>query len=139
MGKYDYCIRKPYKAPPTNHTKKDYDETMPRLAFCEEGDFPITPIRVVVRHIKSIPADYEPHTDLHYHDMDEVFVFASEEKGTLEAEVTLGDEVYPVKSPATVLFPKGLPHKYAVKKGHGFVFIFLQTGTKDYLPDGSQK
>ena len=131
MGKYSYCIRSPYKAPPTNHTNRDYDETMPRLAFCEEGDYPVTPVRVVVRHIKSIPADYQPHTDLHYHDHDELFVFISEEEGGLVGEVTLGDEVYEVKSPVTVLLPKEVPHKYAVKRGHGFVFILLQTGTRD--------
>lgn len=135
MGKYEYCIRKPYKAPPTNHTNADYDDTMPRLAFCEEGDFPVTPIRVVVRHVKSVPPDYLPHTDLHYHDRDQVYILASEEEGTLAAEVTFEDEVYEVKSPAAILFPKGVPHKYAVKSGHGFVFILLQTGTVDLLPE----
>jgi hypothetical protein len=135
MGKYAYCIHKPYKVPPTNHTNRDYDETMPRLAFCEEGDYPTTPVRVVVRHIESIPPDYQPHTDLHYHDRDELFIFVSEEKGGLEAEVTLGDEVYRVKSPVTVLLPKEVPHKYALKKGHGFFFIILQAGTMDYQSD----
>jgi hypothetical protein len=132
MKKYAHCIRKPYKAPPTNHTLKDYDETMPRLAFCEEGDFPDMPVRVVVRHIKSVPAHYEPHTDLHYHDKDELYILVSEDEGDLEIEVTLGDKVYAVESPATILMPKGVAHKYAIKKGHGFVFIILLAGTTDY-------
>ena len=135
MKKYADCIRKPSKAPPTNHTRKDYDEAMPRLAFCEEGDFPITPVRVVARHIKYVPADYEPHTDLHYHDNDQLYILVSEEEGGLEIDVTLGEEVYAVESPATILFPKDVPHKYAIKKGHGFVFIILLSGTTDYRSD----
>jgi mannose-6-phosphate isomerase-like protein (cupin superfamily) len=131
MGKYDFCIRKPEKAPPTNHTLRDYDATMPRLAFCEKGDFPFTPLRVIARHVKRIPVDYQPHTELHVHDQDELYVYVSEEPGALEAEMTIGEANYTIHSPAVVLLPKEVPHKYAIKKGHGFVFILLQTGTVD--------
>lgn len=30
-----------------------------------------------------------------------------------DAEVQLGDEIYQVKSPVTILLPKGVPHIYA--------------------------
>ena len=129
MSEYAYCIKKPYDSTSEHHeahsTKKHHDQLMPRWSFCGDGYFPEAPVRVVVRQIKSVPEDYDPHIELHTHDIDELYIFVSEEEEGLEVVVTLGDEVYPIKSNVTVLLPKGVPHKYAAKKGHGFLFTIV--------------
>jgi hypothetical protein len=134
--KYEYCVRKPYNSTAehheAHHTKKHHDDAMPRWSFCGDGYFPESPVRVVVRQIKSVPADYVPHIDMHTHDIDELYVFVSEEEGGLEAEVKLGDETYQVKSPVTILLPKGVPHCYWAKKGHGFLFTIVPFSCADH-------
>ena len=135
MKKYEYCIKKPFDSTGdhhhAHHTKGHHVEAMPRWSFCGDGYFTESPIRVVVRQIKSIPSDYEPHIDLHTHDVDELYIFISEEDGGLEAEVALGDEVYNVTSPVTVFLPKGVPHSYIAKKGHGFLFTIMEMSCKE--------
>jgi mannose-6-phosphate isomerase-like protein (cupin superfamily) len=129
MKKYEHLINKPYNSTTdhhtAHHTKKHHDDAMPRWSFCGDGYFPASPIRVVVRQIRSVPADYDPHIELHYHDVDELYVFVSEDENGLEADVTIDDETYHVTSPAMAMFPKGVPHKYAAKKGHGFLFTLV--------------
>lgn len=122
--KFEYCVKKPYDSTgdhyEAHHTKKHHDAAMPRWSFCGDGYFPESPVRVIVRQIRTIPPDYDPHIDLHTHDRDELYIFVSEEEDGFEAEVQLGDEIYQVKSPVTILLPKDVPHRYAAKKGHGF-------------------
>ena len=124
--KFEYCVKKPYDSTgdhyEAHHTKKHHDAAMPRWSFCGDGYFPESPVRVIVRQIRTIPPDYDPHIDLHTHDRDELYIFVSEEEDGFEAEVQLGDEIYQVKSPVTILLPKDVPHRYAAKKGHGFLF-----------------
>jgi hypothetical protein len=136
MRKYEYCIKKPLDSTrdhhQSHHTKAHHDAAMPRWSFCGDGYFTESPIRVVVRQIKSVPPDYEPHIDLHTHDVDELYIFVSEEDGGLEAEVALGDEVYTVTSPVTIFLPKDVPHRYAVKKGHGFLFTIMDLPCKEH-------
>lgn len=129
MRKYAKYIKKPYNSTEESHeahyVKESHLEGMPRWSFCGDGYFPESPIRVVVRQIKKLPEDYEPHIDLHTHDVDELYIVISEEEGGLEVELTLGDEVYQVTSPATIYLPKDLPHKYAAKRGRGFIFTLV--------------
>jgi hypothetical protein len=130
VPKYEHLIQKPYSSTSeyheAHHTKSHHDDLMPRFTFCGDGYFTDSPIRVVVRQVKAVPDDYQPHIDLHTHDVDELYVFISEENNGLEVELTLGDESYRVVSPAVALLPKNLPHKYAAKKGHGFVFTLVK-------------
>lgn len=130
MKKYEYCFRAPLDTTRDHHrahkaTPEHLHQVMPRLTFCGDGHLPESPIRIVVRQIKEIPPDYEPHVELLTHDVDTLYVFISEEEGGLEAEVTLEDEVYQVVSPMTVLLPKNVPHRYVPIRGHGFVFVIL--------------
>jgi len=130
MKKYEYCFKKPLDTTKDFHrghrsTKDHHQQLMPRLTFCGDGHLPESPIRIVARQIKVVPSDYEPHMELVTHDVDTLYLFVSEEEGGLEAEVALGDEVYQVTSPMTVLLPKDVPHRYVPKKGHGFVFVIL--------------
>ena len=136
MKPYEHCIKKPLNATRdhhhAHHWKSHHDDVMPRWKFCADGYFPESPIRVNVRQIKSIPSDYEPHVELHTHDIDELYIFISEEEGGLEAEITMDEEAYTVTSPVTVLLPKGVPHCYALKKGHGFVFVIMPLSCKEH-------
>jgi len=129
MKKYEYCIKKPYDSTSehheAHHTKSHHDDAMPRWSFTGDGHFTEAPVRVVVRQIRRIPDDYAPHIEMHTHDVDELYIFVSEEEDGLEAEVVLGDEIYHVTSPVTVLLPKGVPHRYAAKRGHGFLFTIV--------------
>jgi hypothetical protein len=130
MKKYGYCFKKPIDSTKDFHqghlpTKDHHHGIMPRLTFCGDGHLPESPIRIVARQIMEVPIDYEPHMELVTHDADTLYVFVSEEEGGLEAEVTLGDEIYQVTSPVTVLLPKNDPHRYVPKRGHGFVFVII--------------
>lgn len=61
------------------------------------------------------------HVDTHVHHCDSLFVFLGEDPGYrgLSVEVTLGDEVIPLESPASVFIPAGIPHGYRVVGGAG--------------------
>ncbi|MFD7919954.1 hypothetical protein ACFV3R_12095 [Streptomyces sp. NPDC059740] len=61
------------------------------------------------------------HVDTHVHHCDSLFIFLGEEEGYrgLSVEVTLGDEVFQVSSPASVLIPSGVAHGYRVVGGAG--------------------
>jgi hypothetical protein len=130
MKKYAHLFQKPLDTTDDSHrghkaTPPHLHTVMPRWTFCGDGHLPESPIRIVARQIKEVPADYRPHVELLTHDVDTLYVFVSEEDGGLEAEVTIADEVYPVSSPMTVLLPKNVPHRYVPIKGHGFVFVIL--------------
>lgn len=129
MKRYENLIRKAYNSTAethhSHHVREHQSSEMPRFTFCGDGYFPESPLRIVVRQIKSIGPDYNPHIELHTHDIDELYIVISEEYGGLSVDVTLGDETYEVISPTTIFLPKNLPHKYAAKKGHGFVFTVV--------------
>lgn len=75
----------------------------------------------IARHIPQLD-DYGPgHVDTHVHHCDSLFVFLGEEEGYagLSVEVTLGDEVFLVRSPASVFIPAGVAHGYRVVGGAG--------------------
>ncbi|MFI9645078.1 hypothetical protein ACIHAA_02090 [Streptomyces sp. NPDC052040] len=66
--------------------------------------------------------DYGPgHVDTHVHHCDSLFIFLGEEDGYegLSVEVTLGNEVFAVQSPASVFIPSGVSHGYRVVGGAG--------------------
>ncbi|MCB5167431.1 hypothetical protein LG634_21700 [Streptomyces bambusae] len=61
------------------------------------------------------------HVDTHVHHCDSLFMFLGEGEGYrgLSVEVWLGDEVFPVQSPASVFIPAGVAHGYRVVGGAG--------------------
>ncbi len=61
------------------------------------------------------------HVDTHTHHCDSLFIFLGEEEGYqgLSVEVTLGDQVMPLESPASVFIPSGVAHGYRVVGGAG--------------------
>ena len=133
--KFAHCVKQARSSTQEVHTghrtRADHADTMPRWTFCGDGHLPEAPIRVSGRQIKQIPVDYEPHVEHHVHDADKLYIIVSEGEDGFEAEFTLGDEVYNVKSPATILVPKNVPHTYIPKKGHGFLFMILDIPAKE--------
>ncbi len=61
------------------------------------------------------------HIDTHAHCCDSLFIFLGEEAGYrgFFVEVTLGEEIFPLESPASVFIPAGVPHGYRVVGGAG--------------------
>ena len=139
MGKYEYCVKPAINTSKekhiAHHMRSEHDEMMPRWTFCGDGYLPESPIRIIARQIKSVPSDYEGHMGLLTHDTDTLYVVVSEEEGGLEVEVEIGNEVYFVKSPGTVLLPKDVPHRFIPKKGHGFVFIIIDMSCREMHAD----
>jgi mannose-6-phosphate isomerase-like protein (cupin superfamily) len=81
---------------------------------------------VSVHYIKKITDEVPKYTELHTHDCDEINLILSEDD-TLVYEVQFEDEVYEVKSPATIYIPKGIKHSASVKSGKGmFVCVIMQ-------------
>ena len=82
-------------------------------------------VRIAVHTISKLPKKIPPYCDLHKHDYDEINLVLSE-KGTLVYEVQLEDEIYRVKSPATVYIPAGVRHRAEVLSGKGqFIAIIF--------------
>ena len=75
-------------------------------------------LRVVVHVIKKAVKKKRDYCELHRHDYDEVNLILSE-KGKLVYRIQLEDEVYIVKSPASVYIPKGIRHSANVVSGEG--------------------
>lgn len=76
---------------------------------------------------REIPALEEPppaHVEVHVHKVDSLFLFIGHEPGLkgLTVEVSLGDIVKTLDSPASVFIPAGVAHTYRILKGRG-VFV----------------
>jgi len=89
---------------------------------------PESDIQVLVLHIvKGITTEYPDFVDRHIHDVSKAYILLSEEPGTLEEEITLGDEKYLVKSPAAIFIPAGLEHHVKFLRGHGLHIMVMPT------------
>ncbi|MCM0622622.1 LeuA family protein [Nocardioides bruguierae] len=71
------------------------------------------------------------HVDGHVHRCDSLFVFLGEADGYegLDVEVTLGDEVFAVQSPASVFIPAGTYHSYRAVRGAGTYLNHVLSGS----------
>ncbi len=70
------------------------------------------------------------HVDSHVHHCDSLFVFlgADDDYRGLSVEVNLGDEYFPVDSPASVFIPAGVRHSYRVLGGAGTYLNYVLAG-----------
>jgi 2-isopropylmalate synthase len=70
------------------------------------------------------------HVDSHVHHCDSLFVFlgADDDYQGLSVEVNLGDEYFPVDSPASVFIPAGVRHSYRVLGGAGTYLNYVLAG-----------
>ncbi|WP_030210009.1 hypothetical protein [Streptomyces sp. NRRL S-87] len=75
----------------------------------------------IARRIPQLDDYGAGHVDTHVHHCDSLFMFLGEGEGYggLSVEVWLGDQVFPVQSPASVFIPAGVPHGYRVVGGAG--------------------
>jgi 2-isopropylmalate synthase len=103
------------------------DSLGPRYRLLWDNIVPDSDIKVLVRHILGISSEYPDYVERHIHDVSKVYILLSEEPGTLEEEVTLGDEKYAVKSPAAIFVPAGLEHHIKFMKGHGLHIMVMPT------------
>lgn len=102
-------------------------ELGPFYILLGEDVMPDSDTRVVVRHVLKgrAEAKYPDYVDRHIHDVNKSYVILSEEPEGIEADVTLGEERYSIKSPAAVLVPAGVEHDVKITKGHGFLMIIM--------------
>ena len=63
------------------------------------------------------------YSKLHCHNVDEINMILSNEK--LVYEIQFEDEIYKVKSPATIFIPKGTRHRADVLSGKGMFVCMI--------------
>lgn len=96
-----------------------------RLLMFEKREIKEDGIRIAVHTIGKLPKKIPKYCELHKHDYDEINLILSE-KNNLTYRVQLEDEVYHVKSPATIYIPAGTKHSAEVISGKGqFVAIIF--------------
>ncbi|MEK6303215.1 MAG: LeuA family protein [Acidobacteriota bacterium] len=78
----------------------------------------------IAREIPQINEPFSSHIDPHVHTVDSLFMFLGYEPGLtgLSVEVSLGDVVKQLRSPASVFIPAGTKHTYRILQGRG-IFI----------------
>lgn len=86
---------------------------------------PNSNIHLAVHHVEA-NKKISKYSMLHKHDVDEVNLILSHDN-KLIYEIQLGDEVYKVKSPATIFIPKGVNHRADVVSGNGFFVCLIMS------------
>jgi hypothetical protein len=101
----------------------------PAYTLLGEEVIPDSDVRVAVRQIlrERISSEYPDYIGPHIHDVSKAYIILSEVPEDIEADVTLGEEEYTIKSPAAVFVPVGVEHKIRIKKGNGFMIIIMPT------------
>ena len=83
----------------------------------EESD-----VTVLVRKVeKEPPEDEIIGPSLHRHEVNQLYCLM----GDMELEVTLGEEKYRAKAPASILVPAGIDHAIRFLKGKGYLVNVL--------------
>ena len=118
--KYKHLIGKPFikNAKELVHHEEGQGT---RHVFLDERVISESNIYVIVRDLEHITENKISHVHDHMHKCDSAFLFIGEGKNLegLTCEVTLDNEKYKVKSPASVFIPKGLKHSYRLISGSG--------------------
>jgi len=93
-----------------------------RYVFLDERIINETSLYTIVRKVDNLQEDEISHVDAHAHNCDSAFLFIGNKENLegLISEVTLEDEKYLIKSPASVFIPKGLKHSYRFIEGSGY-------------------
>ncbi|MBI2628558.1 2-isopropylmalate synthase [Candidatus Pacearchaeota archaeon] len=122
MKKYSYLINKGVAKPLQNvafHNKEK--APLKRWEMFEKRKINQKGVKITAHIIKKIPKKFRNYTELHKHKYDEINLILSE-RGKLVYRIQIEDEVYIVKSPASVYIPKGLRHSANVLSGEG-IFV----------------
>lgn len=100
-----------------------------RISMLSEKRIPESKIHAAVHFVNSKKTT--KYSKLHSHDVDEINMILSE--GNLVYEIQLEDEIYKVRSPATVFIPKGTRHRADVISGSGmFVCLIMSNKYKTW-------
>lgn len=103
--------------------------------FCEvDGHYDPTPFFLTRDMFGGMPFEVaggpiahlvgRPVADLHIHECPEVYLLVSPTPGGARIEVTVGDEVVEVASPATVHIPARTPHRFVTLEAEQGSYCF---------------
>jgi 2-isopropylmalate synthase len=81
----------------------------------------------IIREVEQVEEQKKSHVDSHRHHVDSLFLFIGNEKQMtgLNVEVMLGEQWFPVQSPASVFIPGGIEHSYRFISGSGKFINFV--------------
>lgn len=100
-----------------------------RDVACIERLFPQGfPVHLAIHRVVGAQADIGAYTQAHIHDVDEINILIGDEGG-LEYEIQLGEELFCVRSNASIYIPGGMVHAANVLSGSGY-FIALRLPRK---------
>ncbi len=126
MKKYSKYITKGVISP-LNGVQFHGKAPLKRLLMLEKNKIKEKGIRIVVHSINKLPKKIPSYCELHKHDYDEINLILSEDNSLLY-KIQLEDEVYKVKSPATVYIPAGIKHSSEVIAGKGQLVAIIFMG-----------
>lgn len=119
MTSYERYIVKPFdwaERPLIHHDRKVMDALGPLMAFLNTDMVEDADLNIFVHHIDVKNPPGPDYVEIHAHEVSQAYVFPLP---GLTFEVTLGDESYTVKSPATVFIPPRLKHTVKILEGSG--------------------
>lgn len=123
MNKYKHLIKigiaKPLSTVEFHNKEK---APLKRMVLVEKKKINEKGLKIVVHVINKATKKNRNYCELHRHNYDEINLILSEKKGKLIYRIQIEDEVYIVKSPASVYIPKGLRHSANVISGEG-IFV----------------
>ncbi len=120
MSQYSKYIVKPFdwaERPLIHHQREVMDTLGPLMAFLNTDMVPDADLNVFVHYIDVKNPPGPDYVEIHAHEVSQAYVFPTPD---MTFEVTLGDEVYTVETPATVFIPPRLKHTVKIIRGAGF-------------------
>lgn len=127
MRKYKKYITKGINEP---LSKIPFHQKTPikRISMLSQKIIPESKIHTAVHFVNVFDKKISKYSCLHKHDVDEVNLILSQDD-KLVYEIQLDDEIYKVRSPATIFIPKGVNHRADVISGKG-IFVCLILSNK---------
>jgi hypothetical protein len=119
MGRYEKYIVKPFdwaERPLIHHDREVMNRIGPLMAFLNTDMVHEADLNVFVHQIDVKNPPGPEYVEIHAHEVSQAYVFPLP---GITFEVTLGDEVHVVDSPATVFIPPRLKHTVKIVKGSG--------------------
>jgi hypothetical protein len=98
-----------------------------RRLLVGDGIHAAVPKRIVAHELRHVSAEHRSYCEPHQHECVEINLLLSE--SSLTYEIRLGDELYLVEAPASIVIPAGLVHSANVVSGSGFFIALLESGT----------
>ncbi len=102
--------------PLVHHDRAAMDTLGPLMAFLNTDMVEEADLNIFIHHIEVKDPPGPDYVAPHSHEVSQAYVFPT---AGITFEVTLGDEVYVVESPATVFIPPRLRHTVKILRGSG--------------------